>query len=43
MRFDTPEKYQKYMKAYYRMLTEVDLVVGRIFAELKDQEFMKIH
>ncbi len=36
-RFDTPEKYQKYMKAYYRMLTEVDLVVGRIVKELKDQ------
>ncbi len=36
-RFDTPERYQKYMKAYYRMLTEMDLAVGRIVAELKNQ------
>jgi len=36
-RFDTPEKYQKYMKAYYRMVTEVDLAIGNIIAELKSQ------
>jgi len=36
-RFDTPGKYQKYMKAYYRMLTELDLAVGRIVTELKNQ------
>ncbi len=36
-RFDTPEKYQKYMKAYYRMLTELDLGIGRIIDELKKQ------
>lgn len=36
-RFDTPEKYQKYMKAYYRMLTELDLGIGRIINELKNQ------
>jgi arylsulfatase len=36
-RFDTPEKFQKYMKAYYRMLTEMDLAIGRIVAELKHQ------
>ena len=36
-RFDTPARYQKYMKAYYRMLTEMDLVVGRIVSELKRQ------
>ncbi len=36
-RFDTPERFQKYMKAYYRMLTEVDLAVGEIVAELKKQ------
>jgi arylsulfatase A-like enzyme len=36
-RFDSPEKYQKYMKAYYRMLTELDLVVGKIVEELKAQ------
>ncbi len=35
IRFDTPEKYQKYMKAYYRMITEVDEAVGEILAELK--------
>lgn len=34
-RFDTPEKYQKYMKAYYLMLTEMDMAVGEIVAELK--------
>lgn len=36
-RFDTPEKYQTYMKAYYRMVTEVDLAIGNIIAELKAQ------
>ena len=34
-RFDTPEKYQEYMKAYYRLATEVDAVAGRVLAELK--------
>lgn len=33
-RFDTPEKYQQYMKAYYRLATEVDATVGRVLAEL---------
>lgn len=36
-RFDTPEKYQTYMKAYYRMVTEVDMAIGNIIAELKAQ------
>jgi arylsulfatase A-like enzyme len=36
-RFDTPEKYQAYMKAYYRLATEVDATVGRVLAELKAQ------
>ncbi len=36
-RFDTPEKYQKYMTNYYRMVTEVDAGVGRILAELQKQ------
>jgi arylsulfatase A-like enzyme len=36
-RFDTPEKYQRYMKAYYRMLTEMDLAIGKIVDELKAQ------
>ena len=34
-RFDTPEKYQRYMKAYYRLATEVDTVAGRLLDELK--------
>ncbi len=37
-RFDTPEKYQRYMKAYYRMLTEVDQAIGNIVGELKRQQ-----
>ena len=36
-RFDTPEKYQQYMKAYYRLATEVDATVGRVLAELRAQ------
>ncbi|MHA3772984.1 sulfatase family protein [Verrucomicrobiota bacterium sgz303538] len=36
-RFDTPEKYQQYMKAYYRMATEVDTTCGRVLEELKRQ------
>jgi arylsulfatase len=36
-RFDTPAKYQQYMKDYYRLVTEVDATVGRVLAELKAQ------
>lgn len=36
-RFDTPEKYQLMMKAYYRMLTEMDMAIGKIVEELKAQ------
>lgn len=36
-RFDTPSKYQEYMKSYYRLATEVDATVGRILAELKSR------
>jgi arylsulfatase A-like enzyme len=36
-RFDTPERYQEYMKNYYRLATEVDAVCGRVVAELKAQ------
>ena len=36
-RYDTPEKYQKYMKSYYRMVTEVDIAVGEIIKELEEQ------
>jgi arylsulfatase A-like enzyme len=34
-RFDTPEKYQEYMKNYYRLVTEVDATCGRIIEQLK--------
>jgi len=34
-RFDTPEKYQSMVKGYYRMISGVDLVLGRIMAELE--------
>lgn len=36
-RFDTPEKYQRMMKNYYRLCTEVDAVCGRVIKELEDQ------
>lgn len=36
-RFDAPEKFQEYMKAYYRMVTEVDTTCGRLLKELEDQ------
>lgn len=36
-RFDTPEKYQQSMKAYYRLATEVDTTCGRVLDELKRQ------
>ncbi|MBL8169300.1 MAG: sulfatase [Acidobacteria bacterium] len=36
-RFDSPEKYQQYMKAYYRLATEVDTTAGRVLAELAAQ------
>jgi len=36
-RFDSPEKYQEYMKAYYRMVTEVDTTCGRLLKELEEQ------
>lgn len=35
-RFDTPEKYQRMVKAYYRLITGVDVVVGRIRQALAD-------
>ncbi|MFN0197799.1 MAG: sulfatase [Planctomycetaceae bacterium] len=37
-RFDTPEKYQEYMKAYYRLVTEVDAACGRVIEELESQQ-----
>lgn len=36
-RFDTPEKYQRMMKNYYRLCTEVDSVCGRVLRELEKQ------
>ena len=36
-RFDVPEKYQQYMRAYYRLATEVDATCGRILKELQQQ------
>ena len=36
-RFDTPERYQRYMTDYYRLITEMDEAVGRVIDELKAQ------
>lgn len=35
MRFATPEMYQKSLKGYYRLITGVDVVVGKIRKELQ--------
>ena len=34
-RFDRPEKYQKMVKGYYRMVSGVDMALGRLIVELK--------
>jgi arylsulfatase A-like enzyme len=34
-RWDTPEKYQKNMKAYFRMLSGIDRVIGRLCEKLE--------
>jgi arylsulfatase A-like enzyme len=36
-RFDNPEKYQRMMKAYYRMIAGVDIEIGKIREQLKKQ------
>ncbi len=36
-RFDTPQRYQEYMKNYYRLATEVDATCGVVIEELKRQ------
>ena len=36
-RFDTPDRYQEYMKNYYRLVSEVDSTCGRVIEELKQQ------
>ncbi len=37
-RFDTPEKYQAMVKGYYRMISGIDSVIGRLREELVRQE-----
>ena len=36
-RWDTPRKYQKNMRAYYRMISGVDRVIGRVLERLQEQ------
>lgn len=36
-RWDTPEKYQKNIQSYFRMISGIDKVVGRIKAHLKEK------
>ena len=36
-RWDTQEKYQKNMRAYFRMLSGIDLVIGRLRRELEQR------
>ena len=36
-RWDTPEKYQTNMRAYFRMISGIDHVVGRLEAQLEEQ------
>jgi arylsulfatase A-like enzyme len=36
-RYDTPEKYQRMIKGYYRMITELDAEIGKIRNHLKDK------
>lgn len=36
-RFDTEERYQEYVKAYYRMITQVDNEIGRIREVLREK------
>ena len=37
-RWDTPEKYQRNIKAYYRMISGIDNVMGRVLDALKELE-----
>ena len=37
-RWDTPEKYQTNMRAYFRMLSGIDRVVGRVVDYLKERD-----
>lgn len=40
-RFDAPEKYQRMMRNYYRLATEVDSVCGRVIEELRRQNLLE--
>lgn len=40
-RWDTPEKYQRNVRAYYRMITGMDNVMGRVLSQLKKLGFDK--
>ena len=40
-RFDTPEKYQRMVRGYYRMISGVDIVIGRIRKELERLGFAR--
>lgn len=39
-RFDTPEKYQEYMRNYYRLASEVDATCGKLVLELANQNLL---
>lgn len=36
-RWDTPEKYQKNMRSYYKMISGIDKVIGRVVETLKEK------
>ncbi|MEZ6124571.1 MAG: sulfatase [Planctomycetaceae bacterium] len=36
-RWDTPEKYQTNIRAYFRMITGIDIVIGRVLKTLEEQ------
>jgi arylsulfatase A-like enzyme len=40
-RFDTPEKYQRSVKGYYRMISEVDAELGKIRKALEENDLAK--
>jgi len=40
-RFDSPSKYQEYMKNYYRLASEVDATCGKILDELEKQKLLE--
>lgn len=40
-RYDTPEKYQKMVKGYYRMISGIDMAIGKIRASLEQEGLAK--